>query len=233
MARRPRRGARRPPARPARGDPPARGRGPRLRRGGRRARHHPAGRPRARAPRPGRAAPPTLRRQEHPMTDLTPRLAELGDALERAARRDLRPAPRRRSRRGVLLAALVALVAVPGAAVAAISLISEDEVAQSIPAGTLWLAGHRADLHRRHPGRRVPLHARQGARRRDRRLDRHGRADGRRDAARQRRLPLAERRGDRVVAATSARPPSSSRSSAPASSASGRWDPASAERSRL
>ncbi len=75
------------------------------------------------------------------MTDLTPRLAELGDALERAARRDLRPAPRRRSRRGVLLAALVALVAVPGAAVAAISLISEDEVAQSIPAGTLWLQG--------------------------------------------------------------------------------------------
>jgi len=75
------------------------------------------------------------------MTDLTPRLAELGDALERAARRDLRPAPPRRSRRGILFAALVALVAVPSAAVAGISLIGEDDVARSIPAGTLWLEG--------------------------------------------------------------------------------------------
>ena len=75
------------------------------------------------------------------MTDLTPRLAELGDALERAARRDLRPPPRRRSRRGVMLAAFVALVAVPSAAVAGISLIGEDDVARSIPAGTLWLQG--------------------------------------------------------------------------------------------
>jgi hypothetical protein len=72
------------------------------------------------------------------MTDLTPRLARLGDDLERAARRDLRP-HRRRSRRAAL-AAVAALIAVPGAAVAAIELISEDDVARSIPAGTLWLA---------------------------------------------------------------------------------------------
>jgi len=73
------------------------------------------------------------------MTDLTPRLARLGDDLERAARRDLRP--RRRRRRGAVLAAVAALVAVPGAAVAANALIGEEEVARSIPAGTLWLQG--------------------------------------------------------------------------------------------
>ena len=71
------------------------------------------------------------------MTDLTPRLARLGDDLERAARRDLRP--RRRRRRGVAVAAVTALIAVPGAAVAAIELVSGDDVARSIPAGTLWL----------------------------------------------------------------------------------------------
>jgi hypothetical protein len=73
------------------------------------------------------------------MTDLTPRLARLGDELESAARRDLRPR-RRRSRR-IAVAAVVALVAVPAAAAAGIELISGDEVARSIPAGTLWLAG--------------------------------------------------------------------------------------------
>ena len=102
-------------------------RGPRLRRGRRRARHHPAGSPRARAPRAGRAAQPTLRCQEHPMTDLTPRLAELGDALERAARatcaRAAAPlAPRRRARRASSRSSPC-----PGAAVAAIALISEDD----------------------------------------------------------------------------------------------------------
>ena len=75
------------------------------------------------------------------MTDLTPRLTELGDNLEHAARRDLRPAPRRRSRRSIVIAVFVALVAVPSAAVAGISLIGEDDVARSIPAGTLWLEG--------------------------------------------------------------------------------------------
>jgi len=73
------------------------------------------------------------------MTDLTPRLAQLGDAVERAAERDLRP--RRRHSRRVAIAAVAALIAVPGAAVAGLELISEDDVARSIPAGTLWLQG--------------------------------------------------------------------------------------------
>jgi hypothetical protein len=77
------------------------------------------------------------------MTDLTPRLARLGDALERATERDLRP-KRRRSRR-VAIAVVTALIAVPGAAVAGIELISEDDVAASLPAGTLSLAGTEPD----------------------------------------------------------------------------------------
>jgi hypothetical protein len=77
------------------------------------------------------------------MTDPTPRLARLGDELEAAARRDLRPR-RRRSRR-VAIAAVAALIAVPGAAVAGIELISEGDVARSLPAGTLSLAGTEPD----------------------------------------------------------------------------------------
>jgi hypothetical protein len=73
------------------------------------------------------------------MTDPSPRLARLGDDLERAARRDLRP--RRRHSRRVALAVVTALIAVPAAAVAGIELVSEDDVARSIPAGTLWLQG--------------------------------------------------------------------------------------------
>jgi hypothetical protein len=78
------------------------------------------------------------------MNDLTPRLTRLGDQLERAARRDLRPRPRRRRRR-IAVAAVAALVVVPGAAVAGYSLISEGEVATSLPAGTLALAGTEPD----------------------------------------------------------------------------------------
>jgi hypothetical protein len=78
------------------------------------------------------------------MNDLTPRLTRLGDELERAARRELRPRPRRRRRR-IALAAVAALVIVPGAAVAGYELISEDDVASSIPAGTLALAGTEPD----------------------------------------------------------------------------------------
>jgi hypothetical protein len=77
------------------------------------------------------------------MTDLTPRLDRLGDELEQAAGRDLRPR-RRRSRR-VAIAVVAAVIAVPGAAVAGIELISEDEVARSLPAGVLSLAGTDPD----------------------------------------------------------------------------------------
>jgi hypothetical protein len=69
------------------------------------------------------------------MTDLT----VLGDVLEAAARADLAPRPRRRRR---LAAAAVALaVIVPGAAIGAERLLSEEDVAQSMPAGALILAG--------------------------------------------------------------------------------------------
>jgi hypothetical protein len=73
------------------------------------------------------------------MTDLTPLLTRLGDELERAARRDLRPRPRRHRR--IAIAAVAAVIVVPGAAVAGYELISEGEVARSLPAGTLALAG--------------------------------------------------------------------------------------------
>ncbi len=79
------------------------------------------------------------------MNDMTPRLTRIGEQLERAARRDLRPRSRPRRRRRVAIAAVAALVVVPGAAVAGYELISESEVAGSLPAGTLALAGTEPD----------------------------------------------------------------------------------------
>ena len=81
------------------------------------------------------------------MTDLDPQLHALGDRLERAAAADLAassqaPArrPRRISRRlAIAIATLV--IAIPGAAIAADQLMSTDDVAQSLPAGTAWLEG--------------------------------------------------------------------------------------------
>lgn len=76
------------------------------------------------------------------MNDLTPELAGLGDALERAAADDLaRTRPPRRARRRLAVAAVALVIAVPGIAYAAGQLISNDEVAASMPAGTLALAG--------------------------------------------------------------------------------------------
>lgn len=80
------------------------------------------------------------------MTDLPSTLDRLGDALESAAEADLRTerteAPRRRriSTR-VAVAAAAAAILVPGAAIATTQLIGNDEVARSLPAGTLSLAG--------------------------------------------------------------------------------------------
>ena len=80
------------------------------------------------------------------MTELQTALHRLGDALESAADADLRtaaPAPARRRRvstRVALIAAAVAVL-VPSVAFAASRLIGTDEVAQSLPAGTLSLAG--------------------------------------------------------------------------------------------
>jgi hypothetical protein len=72
-------------------------------------------------------------------TDLT----RLGDALEQAAARDLdtQARPPRRSKRLVAILAIPVVVVVTGASFAAAKLISGEDVAASIPAGTLWLAG--------------------------------------------------------------------------------------------
>ena len=72
----------------------------------------------------------------------TARLTRLGNALEASARADLGRARflRRPSRRLAVVAATLA-VAIPGVAIAANYLISNEQVAASMPAGTLSLAG--------------------------------------------------------------------------------------------
>jgi hypothetical protein len=72
----------------------------------------------------------------------TARLTRLGNALEASAHADLSRARflRRPSRRIAAVAAALA-VAIPGVAIAATYLISNDQVAASMPAGTLSLAG--------------------------------------------------------------------------------------------
>lgn len=87
-------------------------------------------------------------------TSKTPlsRLDELGDALHAAATEDLarvpsysassvRELPNRRRRWTVVGAMVGAVIAVPGAALAANALISPGEVARSLPNGTLSLLG--------------------------------------------------------------------------------------------
>jgi hypothetical protein len=71
---------------------------------------------------------------------LSPRLERLGDALEAAAARDLAPQRMHRRRRQLALAAAVVAVGVPGGALAA-GVFSSSDVAKSLPAGTLALAG--------------------------------------------------------------------------------------------
>jgi hypothetical protein len=75
------------------------------------------------------------------MTNLLPELRELGDAIEQAAAAQLtgRSRPRARMPRRLLLAVAVLLVAIPGLAYAASSLVSSDEVAAGLPAGTKML----------------------------------------------------------------------------------------------
>lgn len=73
------------------------------------------------------------------MTDMARQLAALGDALEHATVRDLRRARTRRRRFLALVACLA--VAVPGIAYAASALISSEEVAAGLPAGTYMLQG--------------------------------------------------------------------------------------------
>jgi hypothetical protein len=66
-------------------------------------------------------------------------LERLGNELEAAVRDQL--APRRRMRKRLAIAAVALAVAVPSVALAAVHFISTDEVAKSLPAGTLSLAG--------------------------------------------------------------------------------------------
>ena len=70
---------------------------------------------------------------------MTTTLDQLGDALEHAAAADLRS--RRHRSRKLLLAAAVVVVAIPGLAFAASALITNEEVAASLPAGTRMLQG--------------------------------------------------------------------------------------------
>jgi hypothetical protein len=75
------------------------------------------------------------------MNDVTSRLTELGEALYEATRADLKrsTAPARKRRRLMGLGA--AAVLIPATAVAASGLLSPDDVAKSLPAGTLALLG--------------------------------------------------------------------------------------------
>ncbi|HEX4520021.1 MAG TPA: hypothetical protein VH063_10620 [Gaiellaceae bacterium] len=71
----------------------------------------------------------------------TETLATLGDALEHATAADLERTPKRRRHRRIALAAVVAAIAIPGLAIGADQLITTNEVAASMPAGTLSLEG--------------------------------------------------------------------------------------------
>jgi hypothetical protein len=81
------------------------------------------------------------------MTALDPKLQRLGERLERAAANDLAAVPRaamrrpRRISRRLALVGAVLAIAIPGVAIAADQLISTNDVAASMPAGTLALAG--------------------------------------------------------------------------------------------
>lgn len=74
------------------------------------------------------------------MTDSNTRLVRLGAALEQSATADPRAGRRPRRRRFAVLAVALAIL-IPGAAIAAVHLISNDAVAASMPAGALVLEG--------------------------------------------------------------------------------------------
>jgi hypothetical protein len=75
---------------------------------------------------------------------MTDRLSDLGDALEASARADLRssvPARRPVRRRRLAVFAAAGVLLVPAAAIGANALLSGEDVAKSIPAGTVSLIG--------------------------------------------------------------------------------------------
>jgi hypothetical protein len=80
------------------------------------------------------------------MNDLSSTLGRLGDALEAAAATELQKEPARRHRlrlspRRLTIAVAALAILIPSVAFAATQLIGNDEVAQSLPAGALSLAG--------------------------------------------------------------------------------------------
>ena len=123
------------------------------------------------------------------------RLERIGDELEAAARRDLpkRPLPRR-----LALAAVLLVILAPAAAFAGERLMSNDDVAQSMPAGRLSLAGTQPTCTT--VTRDVEYHCALAQRScaGSQRLEGNRRAHRRQDEARERRLPLAEQCRDRV-----------------------------------
>ena len=160
------------------------------------------------------------------MTELDPQLHALGDRLERAA--DGRPRRRRRPPRGAAAAHLAApghrdrraRDRDPGRRDRRRPADQHDDVAQSMPAGTLALAGTEPtctvvtkDVEFHCVLAKAPAPEVSDS-------EGHRRAERRREQARQRRLPLARAATAASGSATSARPPSTRRSSARASSAS-------------
>lgn len=76
--------------------------------------------------------------------DLDPRLARLGDALLDATRADLAAVGRHgraRGRRRLAGCLVAAAITIPGVAVAANQVFGPEDVARSLPAGTLMLQG--------------------------------------------------------------------------------------------
>jgi hypothetical protein len=72
---------------------------------------------------------------------MTERLAAIGDSLERAFETDLGAVARRsRRRRRIAIGAVTLAILAPGAALAG-SLLTTEDVEQSMPAGTRFLAG--------------------------------------------------------------------------------------------
>ena len=152
---------------PAGGDPPARRRGPRLRRGGRAAGDHAAGRAGARLARPERLRKHRRSHGEHPMTSSTRAQRTRRPRSSAPPAADLAPRRAAGRRRAPLLAA-------PRRASPCRDRragrrdrrrpADQHRRRGAEPARRDASAGrHRPDLHRRHEGRRVPLRARQGA----------------------------------------------------------------------
>ena len=197
-----RRGARRSARRPARSRGAARDRRPRLRRRRRGPRHDARAQP-AFALRAVSASSVTdswepKGRQSDDRLEHTPGPARRLRSRQQRGRRSSRGAVVRGGRRFAAVAVALAIL-IPGAAFAAVHLISNDEVAASMPAGALVARRHSSDVHHRqgrtssttacsraHRGRRSPTTRAPSSQTVDN------------DPARERRLSLAEQCGHGV-----------------------------------